>query len=63
MKEFWRNILNIYYQPGTRERVPWQAAVRAEVRLQHADPLRHRHPGHGAPRHGHGGRLGPLRQG
>ena len=54
-KDFLENIQ--YLTPGTRERVPGQTAVRAQVRLQHADPVSHSHPGHGAPSDGHGGSL------
>ena len=49
--------------PGSSQGVPGQVAVRAEVRLQHPDPVSDSLPGNGAPCHGFGRSLGPLCQG
>ena len=56
-------FITTFHYLGPCQRVSWQAAVRTQVRFQHPDPLRDRHPGNGAARHGSGWRLRSLCQG
>ena len=48
---------NLDYREDTQEDLPGEAAVRAEVRLQHPDLVRDRVPGHGATSYGYGRSL------